>query len=188
MPWSPISPWRPSINVGERERVNERRGSLFLLASMSNAVLKKYSCDHAELLTERISSVANDIETFQKTTTSFLSPSATMFVFLSFSPFFSSWGFTRLSLSIWSEHRQRTNEKEKRSLVKGKITAKRHNHKMNSIRMLTNVRPRTISSRTPLVHVSRNWKSINRTVFARRLNTSPADSFVPHRRKRAKKR
>ena len=52
---------------------------------MSGAVLKKYSCDHQELLhSDRISNVANDIETFLKTTT-LMSPAATMFVFFAFS-------------------------------------------------------------------------------------------------------
>ena len=31
---------------------------------MANTVLKKYSCNHNELITDRISSVVNDIEMF----------------------------------------------------------------------------------------------------------------------------
>jgi len=46
---------------------------------MANAVIKKYACDHNELLTDRISYVANDIETFLSM--ALVSPAATMFVF-----------------------------------------------------------------------------------------------------------
>jgi hypothetical protein len=56
---------------------------------MANAVIKKYACDHNELLTDRISYVANDIETFLSM--ALVSPAATMFVFewfLSFNFFF----------------------------------------------------------------------------------------------------
>ncbi|CAF3123991.1 unnamed protein product [Rotaria sp. Silwood2] len=41
---------------------------------MANAVIKKYACDHNELLTDRINYVANDIETFLSMT--FMSPAA----------------------------------------------------------------------------------------------------------------
>jgi hypothetical protein len=47
---------------------------------MANGVIKKYSCDHIELLTDRISYVADDIETFLSMT--LMSPAATMFVFI----------------------------------------------------------------------------------------------------------
>jgi hypothetical protein len=41
---------------------------------MANAVIKKYACDHNELLNDRISYVANDIETFLSM--AFISPAA----------------------------------------------------------------------------------------------------------------
>jgi hypothetical protein len=45
---------------------------------MANAVIKKYACNHNELLTDRVSYVADDIETFLSMT--FMLPAATMFV------------------------------------------------------------------------------------------------------------
>ncbi|CAF1286353.1 unnamed protein product [Adineta steineri] len=48
----------------------------FNKSNMANAVIKKYACNHNELLTDRISYVANDIETFLSMP--FKSPSATM--------------------------------------------------------------------------------------------------------------
>ncbi len=53
---------------------------------MPGAVIKKYACDHNELLTDRINYVANDIETFLSM--AFTSPAATMFVFQWFLSFF----------------------------------------------------------------------------------------------------
>ncbi|CAF1524998.1 unnamed protein product [Rotaria sp. Silwood1] len=48
----------------------------FNKSSMANAVIKKYSCDHNELLTDRISYIVNDIETFLSM--AFMSPAATI--------------------------------------------------------------------------------------------------------------
>jgi hypothetical protein len=53
---------------------------------MPGAIIKKYACDHNELLTDRINYVANDIETFLSM--AFTSPAATMFVFQWFLSFF----------------------------------------------------------------------------------------------------
>ena len=46
---------------------------------MANTVIKKYACDHNELLTDRVSYIADDIETFLSMTR--LSPAATMYLY-----------------------------------------------------------------------------------------------------------
>jgi hypothetical protein len=53
---------------------------------MANAVIKKYACNYTELLTDRISNVADDIEIFLSMP--LMSPAATMFVFIRFPSFF----------------------------------------------------------------------------------------------------
>ena len=58
---------------------------LFLfLASMSNAVIKTYACDHQELLVDRVQTVADDIEMFLSKTMPLGSPAAATFVLLCF--------------------------------------------------------------------------------------------------------
>ena len=49
------------------------------LAKMPNIALKNYACNHRELLTDRVSYIADDIEIFLSMTS--MLPSATMFVF-----------------------------------------------------------------------------------------------------------
>ncbi len=55
---------------------------LFFEAKMGNAVVKRYSCNHNELLSDRIDQVGNDIEAFLSS--AFMSPAATMYVLLFF--------------------------------------------------------------------------------------------------------
>jgi hypothetical protein len=84
---------------------------------MANVVIKKYACDHNELLTDRISYVVNDIETFLSM--ALISPAATMFV--SFSGFFLSFFYVVFLVSLEQNqfHRQliiKTNNKQTRIL------------------------------------------------------------------------
>jgi hypothetical protein len=82
--------------------------SICILANMANTVIKKYACDHNELLTDRISYVANDIETFLSM--ALISPAATMFVF--FNGFFLS--FSLVSTEHNRFHRRQQQKKKRK--------------------------------------------------------------------------
>ena len=58
--------------------------AISLLASMSNAVIKNYACDHRELLADRVQTVADDIEMFLSKTMPLGSPAAATFVSICF--------------------------------------------------------------------------------------------------------
>lgn len=118
---------------------------LFLsyLANMHNAVIKKYACTHDELLTDRISYVADDIETF--VSSALKSPAATMFVFIWFPPFLF---FLCFSLQISSDrkhfHRQEQRKKKRQNLPKRSGTNKR-NLTLNWTKTHTDAQPPMIS-------------------------------------------
>ena len=50
------------------------------VANIANTVIRKYACNHDELLTDRVSHVADDIETF--VSAALKSPAATLYVII----------------------------------------------------------------------------------------------------------
>jgi uncharacterized membrane protein SpoIIM required for sporulation len=92
---------------------------------MANVVIKKYACDHNELLTDRISYVVNDIETFLSM--ALISPAATMFV--SFSGFFLSFFYVVFLVSLEQNqfHRQQQQKKKRKEKKLSQLIIKTNN-------------------------------------------------------------
>ena len=123
-----------------------------ILAKMSRAVLKKYACTDDELLSERVSYLVDDIETFLS-----MSSAASMYVFFSKASFLSPSFVLSLCLISLEYNRQTQLRKEKiSSKTRRRQTTTKRNRRFNWMRILTNVPRRMISSRKLSVPVNRN--------------------------------
>lgn len=97
---------------------------------MSNAVIKKYACNHEELLTDRVSYLVDDIETFLS-----MSSAASMYVFQWFRFLFS---LCLISLEYNRQTRQRVKE-EKISYENRRTTTPKRSPRFNWMKILFDV-------------------------------------------------
>jgi hypothetical protein len=123
------------MSIGQFRTISDR--FILFLAKMANAVIKKYACNHNELLTDRVSYVADDIETFLSMT--FMSPAATMFVlkwflvFLLFFTFFFFFSNFIRAQPIIKTTTSNEKEREKFGQIKSNIVLDENSYKRASI-------------------------------------------------------